>query len=53
MNVLFATFEAIPFVKTGGLGDVGGTLPKALQAAGADIRVILPKFATPRSSSTK
>ncbi len=46
MNVLFATFEAIPFVKTGGLGDVGGTLPKALQAAGADIRVILPKFAT-------
>jgi len=46
MNVLFATFEAIPFVKTGGLGDVGGTLPKALCGAGADVRVILPKFAT-------
>ncbi len=46
MNVLFATFEAIPFVKTGGLGDVGGTLPLALKEAGANIRVILPKFAT-------
>lgn len=45
-SVLFATFEATPFVKTGGLGDVGGTLPAALQAAGADVRVILPKFAT-------
>jgi starch synthase len=45
-SVLFATFEAAPFVKTGGLGDVGGTLPAALQAAGAEVRVILPKFAT-------
>lgn len=46
MNILFATFEAVPFVKTGGLGDVGGTLPFALKEAGADVRVILPKFAT-------
>ncbi len=45
-SILFATFEAAPFVKTGGLGDVGGTLPAALQAAGAEVRVILPKFAT-------
>lgn len=44
-KVLFATFEAVPFVKTGGLGDVGGSLPPALQKAGAEVRVILPKFA--------
>ena len=45
-SVLFATFEAVPFAKTGGLGDVGGTLPAALQAAGVEIRVIMPKFST-------
>ncbi len=45
-KVLFATFEAVPFVKTGGLGDVGGSLPSALNKAGCDCRVVLPKFAT-------
>ena len=45
-KVLFATFEAVPFVKTGGLGDVGGSLPAALNQAGAEARVVLPKFAT-------
>ena len=45
-KVLFATFEAVPFAKTGGLGDVGGSLPAALNKAGAETRVILPKFAT-------
>jgi len=45
-KVLFATFEAVPFVKTGGLGDVGGSLPGALNKAGCDCRVVLPKFAT-------
>lgn len=45
-KVLFATFEAVPFAKTGGLGDVGGSLPGALKKAGAEVRVILPKFAT-------
>ncbi len=45
-KVLFATFEAVPFVKTGGLGDVGGSLPGALRRAGAEVRVVLPKFAT-------
>lgn len=45
-KVLFATFEAVPFAKTGGLGDVGGSLPGALNKAGAEVRVILPKFAT-------
>lgn len=46
LGVLYAAFEAIPFMKTGGLGDVAGTLPPALKEAGCDIRVILPKFST-------
>ncbi len=45
-NVLFAAFEAVPFIKTGGLGDVAGSLPPALQKTGCEIRVILPKFRT-------
>lgn len=43
-NVLYASFEAVPFIKTGGLGDVGGTLPQALEKAGCQTRVILPKL---------
>ena len=44
MNVLYAVSEAAPFVKTGGLADVGGSLPKALCSAGADTRVVLPLY---------
>ena len=46
MKILFAASECLPFIKTGGLADVAGTLPKAISElnAGADIRVILPKF---------
>ncbi|MFD0586764.1 glycogen synthase GlgA [Paenibacillus sp. GCM10027627] len=44
MNVLFATSEAVPLAKTGGLGDVTGALPKALRHHGVDARVILPKY---------
>ena len=43
-NVLFAASEAVPFIKTGGLGDVAGSLPPALQAEGCEVRVMLPKF---------
>lgn len=44
MKVLFATGEAWPFIKTGGLGDVAYSLPKALKHKGIDARVILPKY---------
>ncbi|GAB6149407.1 glycogen synthase GlgA [Clostridium novyi] len=46
MNILFATSEAFPFIKTGGLGDVSYALPKALKRKGTDIRVILPKYSS-------
>ena len=44
INVLFAAFEASPFIKTGGLGDVAGSLPAALKGKDCEIRVILPKL---------
>ena len=43
-KVLFATSEALPYVKSGGLGDVAGALPKALMADGVETRVILPLY---------
>lgn len=43
MKVLIASPEVYPFIKTGGLADVTGALPKALRKLGADVRVILPK----------
>jgi starch synthase len=44
MKVLFATSEAAPLVKTGGLADVSGALPVALRKQGADVRVLLPGY---------
>lgn len=44
MNLLYATSEAAPFVKTGGLGDVAGSLPVTLKEKGVDARVILPLY---------
>lgn len=41
-NVLFAAFEATPFIKTGGLGDVAGSLPACIKSEDYDARVILP-----------
>lgn len=44
MKVLFAASECVPFVKTGGLADVVGALPKEIRKAGVDVRVILPLY---------
>jgi len=46
INVLFAAFEAVPFVKTGGLGDVAGSLPAYVKNDEFDVRVVLPKLST-------
>lgn len=44
MNVLFVASEAVPFIKTGGLADVMGALPKALAKKGMDVRLVIPKY---------
>ena len=44
MKVLFLTSEADPFIKTGGLADVAGSLPKELVKKGIDIRVVMPLY---------
>ena len=46
MQIVFASAECAPFVKTGGLGDVAGSLPSALVRAGAEVIVMVPKYAT-------
>lgn len=44
LSVLFASSEVFPYAKTGGLGDVAGSLPKAISNLGVDIRVVLPNY---------
>ncbi|HMA88351.1 MAG TPA: glycogen synthase GlgA [Burkholderiales bacterium] len=44
LRVLYATPETAPWAKTGGLGDVAEALPRALEAAGADVRVLVPAY---------
>lgn len=46
MQIVFASAECAPFVKTGGLGDVAGSLPAALVRAGAEVIVMVPKYST-------
>lgn len=45
LKVLLASSEVVPFAKTGGLADVAGSLPLALEELGVDVRVIMPKYA--------
>lgn len=44
LNILLAASEVVPFAKSGGLADVAGALPKALDAQGHDIRVVMPRY---------
>ena len=44
LKVLYVASEAVPFVKTGGLADVAGALPKELKKQGVDVRVVIPKY---------
>ncbi|HZX48389.1 MAG TPA: glycogen synthase GlgA [Nitrospirota bacterium] len=53
MNILYCTPEVTPFSKTGGLGDVAGSLPKALSATGCDVRIITPKYSGISDSTYK
>jgi len=44
MKVLFVSSEVFPLIKTGGLADVSGSLPNALQSLGVDIRILMPGY---------
>lgn len=43
-KILFAASESVPFIKTGGLADVVGSLPKWFDKKEYDVRVIIPKY---------
>ena len=50
LRVLFATPEAVPFAKTGGLADVAGALPKFLQPLGCELVLVMPYYRTVKHS---
>lgn len=53
LKVLFLSPEAVPFAKTGGLGDVAGSLPPALRRLGVDVRVVLPLYSMVKRSGAE
>jgi starch synthase len=53
MNILFASSEAHPLIKTGGLADVSGSLPRALKSAKQEIRLVLPAYPAAISNADK
>ncbi len=50
LRVLFATPEAVPFAKTGGLADVAGALPKFLRALGCELKLVMPYYRMVKNS---
>lgn len=52
-NILFASSEAVPFIKTGGLADVVGSLPRYFDKKEYDVRIIIPKYACMADEFTK
>ena len=52
LRVVFATPEAVPFAKTGGLADVAGALPKFLQPLGCDVRLVMPYYRMVKESGS-
>ena len=48
-NILFVASEGVPFIKTGGLADVVGSLPKCIDKRYFDVRVFIPKYACIKS----
>lgn len=50
LNVLFATSEAAPFIQTGGLAEVCGSLPKSLARLGCELRLVLPAYAAVKAA---
>lgn len=53
LKVLFVSSEVSPYAKSGGLGDVAGSLPKALKNMGVDVRVVFPKYKTIKPEYTE
>ncbi|MDR1638120.1 MAG: glycogen synthase GlgA [Clostridiales bacterium] len=53
LKILLVASEVTPYAKSGGLGDVAGSLPQALKSLGADVRVVFPKYKTADESSMK
>ena len=53
LKILFVSSEVSPYAKSGGLGDVAGSLPKALKNNGVDVRVVFPKYKTIKDEYTK
>ncbi len=51
LKVLMCASEAVPFAKTGGLADVMGSLPQALEELGLEIKLVLPKYKSPQITS--